>query len=355
MATIPIPSTSVSMDTIKQTLTEYGGSVSNDLLTFFTSGAKINPWSKWKPIIYPADFVDSEASMKAYNWGINVSGLTTTSVSEAFNGSTINEWRYTLPTGGARAPYRLGDFRKYRADATSPFREIGITSNEIVAGDSLTVTLYCRMFNTTNEDGMLGLNDIGDFDGCYVMFIKKSPSGTYSTVQSTAPISANHGSASAVFSNFTNASGDLGVHTIMAALYKNGVYYRLPISKKTVTQITFYANDFFESPYGSAYYNSSSGTGYVSFSQVIHAGSQTTEGPTFSRQLYIGVSPSNMVGPCAYGSVTIQKGQEGTLRMTFNQDSTSWASYSYILRDNDTIYIDSSSSGYNATAISVSK
>lgn len=62
MATIPIPSTGVSMDTIKQTLTDYGGSVSNDLLSFFTSGAKINRWSKWKPIPYPADFVDSEDS-----------------------------------------------------------------------------------------------------------------------------------------------------------------------------------------------------------------------------------------------------------------------------------------------------
>lgn len=355
MATIPIPSTSVSMDTIKQTLTDYGGSVSNDLLTFFTSGANINKWSKWKPIAIPADFVDSEDSMKAWDWGINIPSVYG-DLSAAFNGCSESAYSLKLPSGGSGSPYRLGDFRNYRADATSPFYEISLDRNSAIAGESVTATLYCRMFNTSNQAGMLGLADMGTLSNCYAIFIKKDPSGNLTTATSTTTISANHGSVSATFAAFSTASYELGTHTIMAALTKgDGTYYLLPVSKASVKVEQYFSNDYFEKPYGSAYYNSVSNTGYVSLSQVIHAGSQTTEGPEFSRQLYIGGSPSNMVGPCGYGSVTIQKGQQGTLRITFNQDSTSWASYSYLLRDNDTIYIDTSSSGYNATAISVYK
>ena len=346
-----IPSTSVSMDTIKSTLTSYGGSVSNDLLSFFTSGAKINIWSKWKPIIIPADFVDSEASMKSYNWGISIPS--TYDLNAAYNGSSLSDWKHTLPTGGANAPYRIGDFRNYRPDATSPFHEISLDRTTAIAGETVTAILYCRMFNTSNENGMLGLNDLGTLSGCQAIFIKKSPSGALSTVLSSGTIADNHGSISATFPAFSTASSEKGTHYIMAALYKNGVYYPLPISKASVTVESYYANDYFEAPWGDAYYNSSGNTGYISLNQVIHAGSQTTSGPTFSRSLYAGATKNSMVGPLASGSVSVQKGQSGTLRITWNQNSTSWNTYKYLLQ-NDSIYIATSSSGSNATLINVS-
>lgn len=224
-----IGSSNVSMDTIKSTLQGGGGSVSNDLLTFFTTGAKINPWSKWKPIIYPADFVDNEASFKAYDWGIAIP--TVNSIEKAFEGSSV--WTHKLPTGGSNAPYRLGDFRNYRPDATSPFRELYVSHTKAVAGDEIEATLYCRMFNDSNESGMLGLTDLGTLSGCKVIFIKKGPTG-YETATSDY-ISANHGSASAKFKKIPNGSSYLGNHVIMAALTKgDGIYYPLPISSKTV-------------------------------------------------------------------------------------------------------------------------
>lgn len=226
-----IASTNVSMDTIKNTLTSGGGSVSNDLLTFFTSNAKINIWSKWKPILIPADFVDNESTMKEYDWGITIPS--TTNLTTAYNGSSISDWNHKLPTGGSSGPYRLGDFRNYRSDATSPFKGLEVMpGNSYVPGDTATVTLYCRMFNDSNEAGMLGLNDLGTLSNCQCAFIKRSPSGTLTQQITSATIDQNHGSISITFPKFTTS--DYGTHTFTAALYKNGTYYPLPITKKSV-------------------------------------------------------------------------------------------------------------------------
>lgn len=353
MATIPIPSTSVSIDSIKQTLADYGGSVSNDLLSFFTANAKINRWSKWKPIPIPADFVDDESKMKEYDWGINIPWVYG-DLNAAFNGCSESDYSFKLPTGGSNSPYRLGDFRNYRADATSPFYEIQLDRGSAVAGDAVTATLYCRMYNSSNQAGMLGLADMGTLSNCYVIFIKKDPTGSLKTAMSTSTISANHGSVSATFGAFSTASYELGTHTIMAALTKgDGTYYLLPVNKASVKVEQYFLNDYFEKPWGDAYYNSYGNTGYITFNMVIHAGAQTTSGPVFNVPLYAGASPNSMVGPLAYGSITVQKGQQGTLRITWSQNSSNWETYKYLLQNSE-IYIDSSSSGMNATKINVS-
>ena len=353
MATIPIPSSSVTMDTIKQTLIDYGGTnISNDLLSFFTSNAKINRLSKWKPIAIPADFVDSEDTMKAYDWGINIPSVNN-DLTAAFNGCSESDYSLKLPTGGSSKPYRLGDFRNYRADATSPFYEISLNRTTAIAGETITATLYCRMFNTSNQAGMLGLADMGTLSNCYAIFIKKDPSGSLKTAMSTSTISANHGSVSATFGAFSTAQYELGTHTIMAALTKgDGTYYLLPVNKASVKVEQYFLNDVFEKPWGDAYYNKAGNSGYITFNMVIHAGSQTTSGPNFTIPLYAGATENSMVGPLAYGSVTIQKGQQGTVRITWNENSSNWNTYKYVL-ENSEIYISSQSNGSNATKINV--
>lgn len=349
-----LPKTNLKADDIRDTLNANGGSVTNDHLTFFKASAKINRWSKWKPIHIPnADFVDDESRFAAYDWGISIPWVVN-DLTAAFNGCSESDYALNLPKGGSSSPYRLGDFRGYRADATSPFYEIQLDRGSAVAGDSVTATLYCRMYNSSNQAGMLGLADMATLKDCHVIFIKKSPSGSLSTAMSSETISAHHGMASATFSAFTTASHELGTHTIMAALTKgNGTYYLLPVNKASVKVEQYFLNDYFEKPYGEAYYNSYGNTGYITFNMVIHAGTQTTSGPVFNVPLYAGASPNFMVGPLAYGSITVQKGKQGTLRITWSQNSSNWETYKYLLQNSE-IYIDSSSSGMNATKINVS-
>ena len=334
-----IGSTNVSMDTIKSTLQGGGGSVSNDLLTFFTTGAKINPWSKWKPIIIPSDFVDSDSSFSSYNYGISVQNVRTNSMSEAFKGSSINEWGYTLPTGGSSAPFRLGDFRKYRPDASSPFRELYIDKNEAIAGDTVTVELYCRMFNDSNEDGMIGLNDFAEFNGCKVAFIKKSPSGTLSQVISTNTIASNHGSVSATFPAFSTSSSERGTHTYMAALYKDGMYYRLPIAQKTVSVVesklydraTVSATCYSDSCSASlTYLRGTTSSGSLIMTPVFYFGNSS------SQWIRISGSPIN-IAPGQYGS-------SSCLIDKYQYNSGYWSEI-YSLAQADNLYVSCDAGG----------
>jgi hypothetical protein len=50
MATIPETSVDLASE-VKNVLSGAGGSVSNDLRSFFTTSANINMWSKYKPVV----------------------------------------------------------------------------------------------------------------------------------------------------------------------------------------------------------------------------------------------------------------------------------------------------------------
>lgn len=227
-----LPNENLRWFDIYETLYDNGGYVVwKSPSSAYQAEAKVNKWSKWKPQDLRGLIVDDEARFKANNWGISIPFVT--SIEEAFKGCSEDEWHYLLPKGTEDSPYRIGDFRGYRADATSPFRTLSIDKNVAVAGDSVKVTLYCRMFNSTNEDGMLGLSDMGDLDGCRAAFIMKKPNGDYEVVMSDY-IANNHGSATAEFSAIPNGSSYIGNYTVMAALTKgDGTYYPLPIKPKT--------------------------------------------------------------------------------------------------------------------------
>lgn len=127
----------VSIDDVKTVL----GESSNDLATLCTS-PKINVWAKYKPTVYPSPFPDDWYKAKDGNYGLNIT------VENAKNNwtdivaeySKINNGYgnlYNRPTGGANAPYRLGDFRGYNHNAKPEIKDyIGktqyINSNDIV-------------------------------------------------------------------------------------------------------------------------------------------------------------------------------------------------------------------------------
>ena len=106
-----VPNSNVNLaNNVRDVLNGSGGSVSNDLTSFFKDAAKIRMWAAYKPFIMAKDFpTDSERS------GVQGSGL---SVNYSNRGIfNIASFQYNLPTGGASAPMRLGDFRGYNSEA----------------------------------------------------------------------------------------------------------------------------------------------------------------------------------------------------------------------------------------------
>lgn len=114
MATIP--STNVNLATnVRDILNAAGGSVNNNLITFFQTGAKLNKWSRKKPVRHPKLFDLTDAEFKSVNFGLSVPSGSGSAAS-----AVAQEYIYQLPTGGTSQPYRLSDFKGYSTTAYAP-------------------------------------------------------------------------------------------------------------------------------------------------------------------------------------------------------------------------------------------
>lgn len=110
-----LPTTNLTFDDIRDTLNNFGGSVTNVVATAFSSTAKINRWSRNKPESYKADFIAGGGSPKALNnFGLTIPVTSGTGLFDS------KVWVYTLPSGGVNSPYRLGDFCGYFVYAGAP-------------------------------------------------------------------------------------------------------------------------------------------------------------------------------------------------------------------------------------------
>ena len=61
-----LPTTNLTFTDIRDTLNNFGGSVTNVVATAFTSTAKINRWSRNKPESYKADFIPNKLCEAEY-------------------------------------------------------------------------------------------------------------------------------------------------------------------------------------------------------------------------------------------------------------------------------------------------
>lgn len=291
-----IPSTSVSMDTIKSTLQGGGGSVSDDLLTFFAAGAKINPWSLHKPIhtgYVNDDFLDlNSPHFNSANFGLTPQTTNAANIvlKTAINDPSSIQWTYALPTGGSSSPYRLGDFRLYKSDATSPFRELSTNVGSAALNESITVELYCRF---ASYDGELGINDMSILNGKYACLIVGQSDGYPEKIYySTDPISSHHGVVKFTGISFSNERTRYMAAAICDTKYSdNGTgysntYYMLPLKHITVRWESAVTSTTF---IGSASINPNNGELFVSV-QMTSAPNTTT----------------------AFNNVTIQVGYEGS-------------------------------------------
>lgn len=157
---------------IRDTLNAFGGKVTNKTSSFFKPDANINKWSKHKPIIVdkiPASIRFIPYYDEVWNKQQGTAPSLIKDLGTAWQGSSEDAWfPYSLPSGGESQPFRKGDFRGYRADATSPFREFSVDNRETTYLDSTKFTIYIRYFLNNEDDpvegGMMSLKDFNIMD-----------------------------------------------------------------------------------------------------------------------------------------------------------------------------------------------
>jgi hypothetical protein len=155
-----IPNENVNVADIGQVLIDNGGSVNiNDPLTYFTPDAKIDMFSKKKPVVLKINFCqDFDPTKPDYypEWwkgtsgdcGIKFFNVNPTDLPNIIDGA-LNGWEYQLPQGGENAPFRLGDFCGYDPNA-KPFVEGFSLSRDTVTNKSGS-TFTVNFIQTPNE------------------------------------------------------------------------------------------------------------------------------------------------------------------------------------------------------------
>ena len=107
---------------IGSVLNAAGGSVNiNQPATFFSADAKLNKWSKYKPVIHQDLFIDGDGRWKGgdLKCGLTITNYTYGDLAAAYLNDE-GRWVYNIPNGTSSQPLRLGDFRGYSTDA-KPF------------------------------------------------------------------------------------------------------------------------------------------------------------------------------------------------------------------------------------------
>lgn len=192
-----LPSTNLKTEDIRDTLNAYGGSVSNDCLTFFTDTANIRIWAKYKPINYAKNFdlTDAERAIKNYGIG-NIPWQTEFGACKAFIDRTSAElsayYTYDRPTGGASSPYRLDDFRGYDGTATAPIYPSSKT-NLTMGGNNTWVAVYVNLRGKSSHPNWLNISYLDNrdpygtlilsADNCYLGVILKGDNGTFYAIE----------------------------------------------------------------------------------------------------------------------------------------------------------------------------
>lgn len=227
---------------IRDTLNAYGGKVNNKTSSFFTADANINRWSKHKPIVtnfknevilaYDSDkWNKQQGSAPRYYKDSNT-------IITAWQGSTEDEWfPYTPPKGGEDEPRRKGDFRGYRADATSPFRDFHVDNRTTTYMDETNFTIHIRYFLNNDDDnvegGMLSLSDMNIMDDTWNTMkvgVIDYFNGGY-TIYEGDSISSNWGYAY-VNIDWKDSVNYKGWHEFAAILISSdGYIYPLPFSR----------------------------------------------------------------------------------------------------------------------------
>ena len=160
-----IPDSNINLATnIRDVLNGAGGVVDNDVVTFFSANAKINKWSKKKPVSFAQIAPLREEQFKQVNYGLSVeyssgSKQPQSIIIDAANGKDF--YPYKLPTGGENSPYRLSDFVGYNTKAAAPY-DLSVSANISVQSFPATIP-----FTIILNDSEFKLTDLQVFEDLF--------------------------------------------------------------------------------------------------------------------------------------------------------------------------------------------
>lgn len=145
MAIIPDSGVHLATD-VRDVLNAAGGSVTNDVTSFFTEDAKINKWARYKPTIYP-NLLFPDGTEEPLQWQASNGLCGFTEGSIVFN--TVedlvaaydagNTFKYDIPQGTEAEPMRLGDFRLHNTSAVAPIWDFYVNGAFIQNNNSSSV------------------------------------------------------------------------------------------------------------------------------------------------------------------------------------------------------------------------
>lgn len=141
---------------IGSVLNAAGGSVNiNQPATFFSADAKINMWSKRKPVDYNKLFDMTEDDYRSTAYGLTIS-------SRDSQGHIT--FGYNMPKGTITSPYRLEDFKNYDTDASEfAWEKSNYTYDLDTQSDGLNFKVASSLTRITPNDLKTTL-----FSGCEV-------------------------------------------------------------------------------------------------------------------------------------------------------------------------------------------
>lgn len=228
-----IPETNVLAVDVRDTLRHHGGSVTDDVSSYFAEAAKINPMAKYKPVRYSADHPSRDVYYKANDglMGFKVTSYSSyTQIPNAMDGN-MNGWVYQLPRGGAyNEPFRLGDFRGYDPNADSIVAEQYVTPTEVKKGDKFYVEASVPQSGSTG----IQFSDFTFLSNYYFgVYIKGTTTGQW------------------VVTDDTPVGNDLISVEVDTTNFPTGTYTIYPfLSKNKITQTTSYtaSNTYYTIP-----------------------------------------------------------------------------------------------------------
>lgn len=201
-----LPDTNLKVSDVRDTLNENGGTTDNTFGSLFSSSAKTNIYAKFKPVPYPANFVNEKNRWYGNEgWcGINVPNA---NGSSGLDSIVNSEWSWDYPTGGSLEPLRLGDYRGYNPNAEYLF-ESRLTSTLAAYEGAINISAWVR-----NREGItnnLSVNDSDKFGKLRLGVRMKEPNG-YSYIMTSSNTAAD-------------AVNDSGVLQISYPIESNGQY-----------------------------------------------------------------------------------------------------------------------------------
>lgn len=183
MATIS--SSNINLATnVRNVLNTAGGSVSDDITTFFKSGANINPFAKYKPVEYASDFIATHTSgtwwkSKDLTCQIKINRVNTLAALENLFLNRDMGWTYKYFTASSTYPWRVGDFRGYNTDAKSVISSIEYSDTvEVTTSGTATLAITTRYRQQSSNEltfAEIAYSSAGNtMDGWYLGFVYKT-------------------------------------------------------------------------------------------------------------------------------------------------------------------------------------